>query len=479
MLKEQTGPGFLKGAFRGLRLRLALTYVISFAIVLAGIGFIFSNTLTVMIHQQSHRILEGEWSALKAYLRAPQGELAWVFDPADADDAKTVERLRRVFMLAQTDGQVLEMSKGYAALGPETREQIQNVARMRDPVLVLRKDSRGTSYVVRMGVLRGQGKPYVAAIGLPVENALNVAETLLRTYFLMLPVMLLAIIALGWYAAGRALHPLSEVVNAAKKVSAGNLSLRIPQLGTDDELDTLIATFNGMMGRLESNFEQMRRFSVDASHEMRTPLTAIRGQLEVALMTARNTEQYRSAVETALQDVERLGKIVKSLLHLAQAESGQVRLHKTEQELLPIVEQHVAQFTVAAEEKRIKIMLDSSEPCPAAVDRTQFEKLLSNLLSNAVQYTQAGGEVRVGLSRDNGEIKLAVGDNGPGIPEAHLPHIFERFYRIRSGDRGPEKGVGLGLALVQWIVKAHGGRIAVKSSPGSGSTFEVHLPAES
>jgi len=107
-----------------------------------------------------------------------------------------------------------------------------------------------------------------------------------------------------------------------------------------------------------------------------------------------------------------------------------------------------------------------------------FERLLSNLLANAVQYTQAGGEVRVRLRRDNGEVRLAVSDNGPGISETHLPHIFERFYRIREGERGVERGVGLGLALVSWIVKAHGGRIEVKSAVGHGTTFEVSLPAD-
>jgi signal transduction histidine kinase len=232
------------------------------------------------------------------------------------------------------------------------------------------------------------------------------------------------------------------------------------------------------MERLEANFEQMRRFTVDASHELRTPLTAVRGQLEVALMTARTPEQFRTAVENTLQDVERMGRIVKSLLDLARAESGQVGLRRAAIELPPLIDQIAAQFRMVAEEKQIRVLVETPESCRAEVDRTQFERLLSNLLSNAVQYTQDGGEVAVKLERQGEQIHLSVRDNGPGIAAVHLPRIFERFYRVREGERGSEKGLGLGLAFAVWIVKAHGGQIEVHSQLGQGTTFDIHLPAE-
>jgi len=287
----------------------------------------------------------------------------------------------------------------------------------------------------------------------------------------------LAVSILGWFAAGRAMHPLLEVVEATSAVSAGNLSLRIRPLGSGDELDTLIATFNRMMERLEQSFERVRQFSIDASHELRTPLTAVRGQLEVALMTARTKEQYREAIESALQDVERLSQIVKSLLLLAQAESGQVPLTKERQDLTPIVAELVTQFLVAGEEKQIRIVPELADRCPGEVDRLQFERLIYNLLSNALKFTQPGGEIHVSLARVSDHIRLVISDNGPGIPAAHLPHIFERFYRVREQDNGDARGAGLGLSFVAWIVQAHGGKVEVSSSEEHGTTFEVNLPA--
>jgi heavy metal sensor kinase len=289
--------------------------------------------------------------------------------------------------------------------------------------------------------------------------------------------MLLAIGILGWYAAGRALSPLQRVVEAAQTVSGGNLSFRIERLGTNDELDELIATFNGMMERLEANFEQMRRFSMDASHELRTPLTAIRGQLEVAQLTAKTAEDFRRAVAMALEDVERLGRIVQSLLQLAQAEAGQIRLSLEPEMLAEVAARQMARFQTMAESKRLKLELAAEDGCVALVDRLQMERLVDNLLSNAVKYTQEGGRVTVRVRREGSEAVIEVADNGPGIAAQHLPHIFDKFYRVREGEKTAGRGVGLGLAFVEWIARAHGGRVSVESEPGKGSTFRVSLPA--
>lgn len=457
-------------------MRLTLSYVLLFAVVLVSIGFVFRQALALVLHQQSERVLDEAWSGVRGYLRLQGKELVWAFDPDDSEEAYAVERLRRVLLLTDPQGNILEISNGYSALGEEPRELIQRVARRAQTVTEFRQDQKGASYMVRMGLIRDQGKAYFLAIGLPVEDTLRVSERLVGIYFVSVPVMLLAIVILGWYAAGRALQPLQEVARAAETVAAGNLNRRIQPRGTDDELDQLSDTFNHMMERLGQNFHQIQQFSVDASHELRTPITAIRGQLEVALFTADTKEQYREAIETALQDVERLGQIVNSLLMLAQAESGQLELQKTPQDLSGIVEELVNQFRLVADEKQIRLRSVCPGSVLAEVDRAQFGRLVNSLLSNAVKYTQEGGEVDVLLSEDGGEVCLTVSDNGPGIAAVHLPHIFERFYRVRDGDRDEDKGIGLGLAFVVWIVRAHGGRINVSSEPGEGATFEVTLP---
>ncbi len=457
-------------------MRLAATYVILFALALLGLGFVFHRSVTGILNQQNERILDEEWRAMKAYLRFQRGELMWTYDPEDADEAYAVDRLRRVILLTDENGNVLELSNGYSALGGESMPQIRTVLRTHEPVSVIRHDARGDAYLVRMGVMRDQDRGFFVAIGLPIAETQRIPDRLLSGYLLSVPVMLLVIVVAGWYMAGRALRPLHQVAETARAVAGGNLSLRIPTRGSGDELDVLISAFNRMLERLELNFQQIRQFSVDASHELRTPITIIRGQLEVALYTAETTEQFREAIMTALLDVERMGQIVKSLLLLEQAESGQVVLRKSPLDITAASEELVSQFLVAYDEKDIALTVVADGPCWVEADRVQFDRLLSNLLSNALKYTHAGGHVEVILRREEDAVHLTVSDDGQGIPAANLPHIFERFYRVRETTPDADRGIGLGLAFVAWIARAHGGRVEVTSEPGHGSQFLVILP---
>jgi heavy metal sensor kinase len=291
--------------------------------------------------------------------------------------------------------------------------------------------------------------------------------------------MLLLASVFGWWLAGLAIRPVNSVAHAAQNVTGSNITVQIPLRGAGDELDHLIDSFNQMTERLNQSFEQIRRFSTDVSHELRTPITAIRGQLEVALFTAETPEQYREAIINAMEDIEKLSSIVRALLLLSQAESGQLVLQRAPLNLAEVVTDLVDQFQIPAEEKDVKLTA-SLEPCaPVEADRTQIERLLSNLLSNAVKYTPKGGSVRVvvGPAREPGWTKLSVEDTGVGIPAENLPHIFDRFYRVRNAQTNSIQGLGLGLSFVAWIVEAHGGRIDVASNSGVGTRFTVLLPS--
>jgi heavy metal sensor kinase len=280
--------------------------------------------------------------------------------------------------------------------------------------------------------------------------------------------------------AGRALSPVREVAQAAQRISGSNLSLRIPTREAGDELDYLILTFNRMIERLEASFQQMKQFSTDVSHELRTPITAIRGQLEVALFTAKTTDQYREAIFNALQDIDRLSQIVRALLLLSQAESGQLVLQKSRLDLCEVVSDLVEQFQIPAEAAGVRLSAVLPASCTAPVDRVQIERLLTNLLSNALKFTPEGGEVRVSVRALEHAVELAVQDTGRGISSEHLPHIFDRFYRVpgKGTAPAPEQGLGLGLSFVAWIVKAHRGTIDVDSTPGKGTRFRIQFPAE-
>jgi heavy metal sensor kinase len=270
------------------------------------------------------------------------------------------------------------------------------------------------------------------------------------------------------------------VAQAAQRISGSNLSMRIPTRDAGDELDYLILTFNRMIERLEASFQQMRQFSADVSHELRTPITAIRGQLEVALFTAVTTDQYREAMFNALTDIDRLSQIVRALLLLSQAESGQIVLQKSRLNLCEVVDDLVEQFQIPAEAAGVRLTAELPSECSAEVDRVQIERMITNLLSNALKFTPEGGAVTMSLQVLPQFIELVVEDNGRGIPTEHLPHIFDRFYRVPGQGTAPtpEQGLGLGLSFVAWIVKAHNGKIEVESTPGKGTRFIIRLPNE-
>ena len=200
----------------------------------------------------------------------------------------------------------------------------------------------------------------------------------------------------------------------------------------------------------------------------------------MALFTAQTTDQYREAMFNALQDIDRLSQIVRALLLLSQAESGQLVLQKSRVNLCQVVMDQVDQFQIPAEEAGIRLTADLAAECPALADRVQIERMLTNLLSNALKFTPRGGEVRVAVRPGPGHIEIAVEDTGRGIPTESLPYIFDRFYRVPGTGSAPtpEQGLGLGLSFVAWIVKAHRGKITVDSTPGLGTRFTIKLPAD-
>jgi heavy metal sensor kinase len=473
------------GFVRGLRFRLAVSYVAFFAILLAAIGFFFWRHLKEEAEFDVKTTLGADWDATVGYLRIDNQRPEWVYDRSDPDEAYAVERLRHIYLLTDSNGIVLQSSTIYDSIGvdkPQTRDLIQSVLseKTRLPEYSIQKDEDGVAYYIRAGwTLDDHKNKYFLAIGRSLAIPYRTVESFTRTYLLLAPVMLVLASIFGWLLAGIAIQPVNSVAQAAQNVTGSTLTLQIPLRGAGDELDHLIDSFNQMTDRLHQSFEQIRRFSTDVSHELRTPITAIRGQLEVALFTAQTPDQYREAIINAMEDIEKLSSIVRALLLLSQAESGQVVLQKAPLDLGEIVTDLVDQFQIPAEEKDVRLTAEI-EPCaPVEADHTQIERLLSNLLSNAVKYTPKGGSVRVivGPAREPGWTKVSVEDTGVGIPAENLPHIFDRFYRVRNVETNAIQGLGLGLSFVAWIVEAHGGRIDVASNSGVGTRFTVLLPS--
>ena len=465
---------------RGLRFRLTLSYVLFFTVLLVAIGVLFRGTLQLEMDDDTRATLEEEWGAAKGYLHFEKGRPIWVADSTDPEEAYIVERLRHVYLLTDANGKVLEHSQTYDSIGVDSPQEIARILRLPLPEVHVRRDADGIPYMIKAGSVRAdKGRVFFFAVGRAIDaNERTVNNFMRRYYFLLMPGAIFVTGLLGWALASRAIRPLNLVAAAAQDVTSSKLSLRIPRRHANDELDNLIDSFNRMTARLSQSFDQIRQFSTDVSHELRTPLTAIRGQLKVALFTAEKPEQFRDAVVNALEDVEKLSSIVRALLLLSQAESGQLALQKEALDLGDVVADVVDQFQIPAEEKGVTLTATLEPGWIASADRTQIERLISNLLSNAVKYTPKGGNVKVRVGRDekDGWIQMVVEDTGVGIPAGNLPHIFDRFYRVRNAQTRAAQGLGLGLSFVAWIVSAHQGTIRAESKPGEGSRFTVRLP---
>jgi heavy metal sensor kinase len=483
----------LRRLTRGLRFQLTASYGAFFTLLMLVLAFIFRGYLSSSIDQQITDGLNQDWAALKGYLKIESNGDGtytpnWYADYDDVEEAAIVGHLRSLYIITDEKGHVMQSSPSYVEqFGIDPPSRITNVLKTPEANFreVVGKDGR--PYMIRAGFVYNEQardenhqRKYFVAIGRSVANPRNLLRQFTWLCLFIIPVASIAGCLLGWITAGRALSPVLEVARTAQRLSGSNLSMRIPLRGARDELDFLIATFNQMIGRLETSFTQIRQFSIDVSHELRTPITIIRGQMEVALFTAQTVDQYRDAIVSSLQDIERMSQIVRALLLLSQAETGQVVLQKSLLDLSAIVTEITEQFEIPAEGAQVKLSVSGTdEPLPIEVDRVQIERMLSNLLSNAVKFTPEGGEVRVKLIKRESHAELIVEDTGVGIPADHLPHIFDRFYRVSSpsASASPEKGLGLGLSFVAWIAKAHGGSVNVESEPGKGTRFIILLPA--
>jgi heavy metal sensor kinase len=470
---------------RGLRFTLTVVYTAIFTVLLVGVTLVFRGELRSSLDEQARDDLNQTWAAVKGFLRieGDQDHVLWFLDGNDPDDNQIKARIQNTYLITNDRGKPLAWSSDYQSLGFDSPQYIEktlasNVALWRE------KKAGGTPYLIRSSWVTNENRDRKFYVAIGVSLAPN--DRLLRSFnwlsLSLIPAVMIVGIAAGWVVAGRSLKPVMDIAAAAQRISGSNLSLRIPERKTHDELEYLVETFNDMISRLEQNFIQVRQFSTDVSHELRTPITIVRGQLEVALFTAQTAEQYRDAIMVALDDVERLSQIVRALLLLSQAETGQVVLQLQRLDLCETARNITEQFEIPAEGAGVHISFQTAGGnCIGQFDKVQIERMMSNLISNAVKFTPPGGEVRVSVARLGDQAEIVVSDTGQGIAPEHLPHIFDRFYRVRGKEdqASPEKGLGLGLSFVNWIVRAHQGSVNVKSARGQGTTFTVRLPFRS
>ncbi len=291
-----------------------------------------------------------------------------------------------------------------------------------------------------------------------------------------LPLMVAVAVSGGAALVRRALKPVREITDAAREITGYNLGRRLPVARTDDELEGLSVVLNQMIGRLDEAFQHSRRFTTDASHELRTPLTIMRMELESVTQEPGLDAATREKVASVLEETERLARTVEGLFAISRLEAGEAVMDVTRFDLSELVVSTADQMSLLAEEKHLAVRSAACLPVEVAGDRFRLKQVIVNLLDNAIKYSPVGGEIALSTRPADGQAVLEVADGGPGIPEAALTQVFDRFFRVDSVRTHTVGGAGLGLSIVRSICLAHGGAVEAVNRAEGGCRITVRLP---
>ncbi len=466
--------------------RLLVTFVGTLALVLGG----FSATIYTLAHVYLYRQAEHRLSALLDTLAAavevsPDG-VEWEPNtrPIGTGDGAT-------WLVTDGQGRVIDRPKDGAANGL-VEEAAATLSHERSAAQLPAPDGPWTVGQRRVlpaptppsGPAPAEAKPgevkypeLILTAGVP----LGPVRATLRTVGLALVVVSLLIwttaLAAGRWVCRRALAPVVRVAAAAETMGVADLAERLPRPGTEDELDGLVRSFNGLLDRLQESFDRQRRFTGDASHQLRTPLTAILGQIEVALRRPRPAEEYERVLAGVQRQARHLHQIVEALLFLSRADA-ETRLPGLEPvDLAGWVAAHLESWREHPRAGDLHVVNKAGTPVPVLAHPVLLAELLDNLLDNAAKYSPPGSPITVVVRGDGSEVVLAVEDRGPGLSPEELAHVFDPFFRTPDARRRGVAGVGLGLAITARLANAMGARVEAESTLGQGSCFAVRFEA--
>lgn len=462
--------------------RLTLWHLLAVVVILAGTALAANWALSRAVLDQ---MVDGAVLALAeaeaAALATTPPSAIRVHETPPGTAAPSFARLDKFVQIVGMDGRVVSrgMTLGIARL-PASPTLL---TRIRDGGAVFETVNDFGEEPVRMVSLPVDvaGTRYAVQVAMSLDDAYAVLGSVRRLFVGMAAGILLGVGLTGMLLTRRALRPIDRIVVRAREIGESSMGERLPSSGQQDEIGRLVDTLNDMLARIEDSFEVQRRFTADAAHELQSPLSRLRTELEVTLRRRRDTAEYEETLRSCLEKVERLAVLTKELLTLARLDAEQGRPAPAHAVRLgPVLEGAVRRLASEADKRGVTVAL---HPSPALSLRVLCgeglaDLVFTNVLDNAVKFSPPGGHVVVDAAAEGAEVVVAVSDAGPGIPADEISRVFERFYRGRNARANEPAGFGLGLAISEAVVKQQGGQMSVESAPGCGSTFRVRFPLQ-
>ncbi|MDA0323123.1 MAG: ATP-binding protein [Verrucomicrobia bacterium] len=441
---------------------------LSFAQLAAVLAFFY-----VALLQSEKRELDELAHRIEAELQGPGGH----HGPGDNIDGVVSAINEKIAFLFDED----DLNLGYAIFGKDGNKRYDYFSpHAQNPFTSVRAGS-GQLYFRRWSghnactfYRRLSGRRYDLLVS--SAHHFELIDTMLAGLAVVLPVGILIAIFLGRALSRRVVDPMNKIAATARRVEHGDLGARIENLPTGDEVEYVVNVLNATLEKLQTSFERIQQFSADVAHEFKTPLTAMRGDMEVSLRKPRSAEEYQATLARCIEEIADLNRFIESLLVLATPDEGRARQRfRTVDlgELLGEVQEHLEAF---AETQNVRLETTGDGAATVLGDRALLHQLLYNLVHNAIKFSSPGDIVKVSSTCRQGDVQIEVVDSGCGIPEEHVDKIFDRLYQA---DSSRNVGHGLGLAIVKWIAELHRGAISVQSLPGEGSSFTVRLPTQS
>ncbi len=479
----------LEAFLHSIRFRITLWFVLILAVVLAAFSLFIYGTQTRDLQSDAVGHMQDKFFRIMTFFRSPAWQLSEL-SPASVPGNDAPLQKGDLLIFLDPNG-VIQQQWGETISTPDAiMKELLAAADQRSalsiyeqvvPVLGTNNVVVKSDYLFLITPVARDGVPlgYVV-VGSPsdlISQQHRLAASLLLGSIGMLVLAFLG----GLWLADRAMRPVADIARAARNISEHDLDQRLNMRGRD-ELASLAGTFDGMIGRLQAAFERQRQFVADASHELRTPLTIINLEVGRALSARRSAPEYKRSLETVELEGGRMTRLVNDLMTLARMDSGQAILQFTDVDLSEVASSAVERLTPLANDRGVQMQCGELTEVHVKGDRQYLLQMISNLLENGIKYGGAGEQVRIEVVRKDAQAVLRVSDTGPGIPPEDLPAVFDRFYRAdkarthNGGDGDVSSGNGLGLSIVSWIVRSHGGSIRVDSRVNEGTLFEVTLP---